>query len=112
MNWNFDTGQAGLALRCEPSVWSYAFTRFGPAEGGTPNVAYGVTRTTFVIAVFGIRETNPCCKLPGVLSHWESMQALKAKERILPNEPILNGNRDNAGVSLLTSRLQKFYAIK
>jgi len=49
MDTNPKTIKAGPASRCEPSVWSSAFTRVraalaqGPAEGRTPNGTRGVT---------------------------------------------------------------------
>jgi len=43
----------GRVTPCAPaSVWSPAFTRSGPPEGGTPNGAHGVTRPTGSVATY------------------------------------------------------------
>ena len=50
----------GRATLCPtPAVWSPAFTRSGPPEGGTPNGARGVTRPSSDVAIVMISRREP-----------------------------------------------------
>ena len=65
METNPKTIKAGLALRREPSVWSSAFTRSGPPEGGTPNSnAPALLSRLSVRRFYGLKFANCCKSMP------------------------------------------------